>query len=302
MEWLQLAGGLATYRDIATAPLILASIYRGLREATIESINLNGLGFELISGKTTEACFTFFIGRKTRHAAQWLMSLKKGCSWICPAVEKWTPEIPNMAWWDNYQGRFGAIEAAYKNVFEGCPFCPELGKREKQALLTQIAKDNKLPMIVDFCLLFVVGTSYQTFCPASKLASEKGKAASEGSGSVGPKAPIFVQRKRNLVKIVPSVFAVAKAASPSKASMLDSIQAGEDFTCKDSSVNHCCPQIPSPPSSPLAPVACSSPIPNVGEVLPKETAGAGEVEPHSEWAQTWISASVVLRTHLWHVY
>ncbi|KAH0974357.1 hypothetical protein GBA52_016256 [Prunus armeniaca] len=131
-------------------------------------------------------------------------------------------------------------------------------------------------MIVDFCLLFVVGTSYQTFCPASKLATEKGKAASEGSGSVGPKAPIFVQRKRNLVKIVPSVFAVAKAASPSKASMLDSI-------------------IPSPPSSPLAPVTSSSPIPNVGEVLPKETAGAGEVEPDSERAQTWISASVCIK-------
>ncbi|KAH0974356.1 hypothetical protein GBA52_016255 [Prunus armeniaca] len=131
-------------------------------------------------------------------------------------------------------------------------------------------------MIVGFCLLFVVGNSYQTFCPASKLATEKGKAASEGSRSVGPKAPIFVQRKRNLVNTVPSVSAVAKAASPSKASV----------------PNY---DIPSPPSSPLAPVACSSPIPNVGEVLPKETAGAGEVEPHSEWAQTWISALVVLR-------
>lgn len=68
----------------------------------------------------------------------------------------------------------------------------------------------------------MVGTSYQTFCPASKLATEKGKAASEGSGSVGPKAPIFVQRKRNLVNTVPSVSAVAKAASPSKASMPNS--------------------------------------------------------------------------------
>lgn len=68
----------------------------------------------------------------------------------------------------------------------------------------------------------MVGTSYQTFCPASKLATEKGKAASEGFGSVGPKAPIFVQRKRNLVNTVPSVSAVAKAASPSKASMPNS--------------------------------------------------------------------------------
>ncbi|CAB4279160.1 unnamed protein product [Prunus armeniaca] len=283
MEWLQLAGGLATYRDIATAPLILASIYRGLREATIESINLN----------KDQTCCSMADEPEERL----LLALK--------------------AWWDHYQGRFGAIEAAYKNVFEGCPFCPELGKREKQALLTQIAKDNKLPMIVDFCLLFVVGTSYQTFCPASKLATEKGKATSEGSGSVGPKAPIFVQRKRNLVKIMPSVFAVAKAASPSKASMPDSIPeitqskrartspaktpesttAGPRYSFKASYL-----LIPSPPSSPLAPVASSSPIPNVGEVLPKETAGAGEVEPHSERAQTWIYASVVLRTHLWHVY
>lgn len=52
-----------------------------------------------------------------------------------------------QAWWDHYEGRFGAIEATYKKMFEGCPFRWELGKREKQALLTQIAEDNKLPMI-----------------------------------------------------------------------------------------------------------------------------------------------------------
>lgn len=44
MEWLQLAGCLATYRDIATAPLILANIYKGLGEVTIEPINLNVKG------------------------------------------------------------------------------------------------------------------------------------------------------------------------------------------------------------------------------------------------------------------
>ncbi|CAB4286045.1 unnamed protein product [Prunus armeniaca] len=44
MEWFKVAGGLATYRDIATGPLILASIYNGLREATIEPINLNVKG------------------------------------------------------------------------------------------------------------------------------------------------------------------------------------------------------------------------------------------------------------------
>lgn len=36
----------------------------------------------LISGKTTEECFTFFLGRKTRHASQWMMSLKRSCSWF----------------------------------------------------------------------------------------------------------------------------------------------------------------------------------------------------------------------------
>lgn len=79
-----------------------------------------------------------------------------------------------------------------------------------------------LLFLVGFCLLFVVGTSYQTFCPASKLVTEKGKASGEGSGSIGPKAPIFVQRNQNLVKTVPFVSAVSKAASPSKASMPDS--------------------------------------------------------------------------------
>ncbi|KAH0972694.1 hypothetical protein GBA52_024850 [Prunus armeniaca] len=44
MEWFKVAEGLATYRDIATGPLILASIYNGLREATIEPINLNVKG------------------------------------------------------------------------------------------------------------------------------------------------------------------------------------------------------------------------------------------------------------------
>ncbi|PQP98292.1 uncharacterized protein Pyn_37593 [Prunus yedoensis var. nudiflora] len=116
MEWLHLAEGLASYRDIATGLLILASIYRALREATVESINLNVKGplwmvqvwlqwsfpdlrgrkllvapnvvplrdliLGLVSGKTTEECFTFFMGRKTRHASQWMMSLKKGCSWF----------------------------------------------------------------------------------------------------------------------------------------------------------------------------------------------------------------------------
>ncbi|VVA32499.1 Hypothetical predicted protein [Prunus dulcis] len=172
--------------------------------------------------------------------------------------------------------------------------------------------------------------SYQTFCPVSKLAIEKGKAASEGSGSVGPKALIFVQRKRNLVKTVPSISAAAKAASPSKTSMPDSdvplflsssvekLGTRKRYLPKESvsggDVGQIQPDIaqskrartspantlksttiPSPPSSPLEPVASSSPIPSVGEVLLKEPVGAGEVEPYSERAQTWISASVVLK-------
>ncbi|CAB4286698.1 unnamed protein product [Prunus armeniaca] len=44
MEWLHLAKSLVSYRDIATGPLILGSIYRALREATIVPINLNVKG------------------------------------------------------------------------------------------------------------------------------------------------------------------------------------------------------------------------------------------------------------------
>ncbi|CAB4268889.1 unnamed protein product [Prunus armeniaca] len=44
MEWLHLAEGLASYWDIATGPLVLGSIYRALREATVAPINLNVKG------------------------------------------------------------------------------------------------------------------------------------------------------------------------------------------------------------------------------------------------------------------
>ncbi|PQM37585.1 formin-like protein 14 [Prunus yedoensis var. nudiflora] len=159
MEWLHLAEGLSSYRDIATGPLILASIYRALREATVEPINLNVKGplwmvqawlqwtfpelrarklrvatnavplrellLSAASGKTTEECFTFFLCRRTRHAFQWLMNLKRGSPWfenrsicqgprsgkaplasenmdifsackrmICPVVVGWTLELP----------------------------------------------------------------------------------------------------------------------------------------------------------------------------------------------------------------
>ncbi|KAH0972539.1 hypothetical protein GBA52_024695 [Prunus armeniaca] len=121
-----------------------------------------------------------------------------------------------QAWWDHYQGRFGAIEAAYKKVFEGCPFRRELGNRKNQALLAQLEEDNKLPM--------TIATSHKiTFRPFKELATEKGKATGEGSGFAGPKVLIFVQRKRNLVKTTPSPSLVAKVTSPSKTSKLDSI-------------------------------------------------------------------------------
>ncbi|KAI5327523.1 hypothetical protein L3X38_026919 [Prunus dulcis] len=228
----------------------------------------------------------------------WRYSVNKGSSYRFPKLSrdnllgiraKYADSTQALE--DHYQGRFRAIEAAYKKVFEGFPFCLELGKREKQALLTQIAKDNKFPMIV------------------SKLAIEKGKL---------------------LVKTVPSISAAAKAASPSKTSMPDSdvplflsssvekLGTRKRYLPKESvsggDVGQIQPDIaqskrartspaktlksttiPSPPSSPLEPVASSSPIPSVGEVLLKEPVGAGEVEPYSERAQTWISASVVLK-------
>lgn len=45
-------------------------------------VPLRDLVSSSISEKTTKECFTFFIGRKTRHVAQWLLSLKKGCFWF----------------------------------------------------------------------------------------------------------------------------------------------------------------------------------------------------------------------------
>ncbi|KAH0972693.1 hypothetical protein GBA52_024849 [Prunus armeniaca] len=166
-----------------------------------------------IFGKTIEECFVFFMGRKTRHVDSMVDESEERAKY---AESSQFLELKSyqldccctealQAWWDHYADRFGAIEATYKKVFKGCPFRRELGKREKQALLTQIAEDNKLPMIV--------ATNHQTFCPPSEPAFEKGKAASEGSGFATPKALIFVQMKRNLVKEVPSASLVVKAAS-----------------------------------------------------------------------------------------
>ncbi|CAB4286046.1 unnamed protein product [Prunus armeniaca] len=56
----------------------------------------------------------------------------------------------------------------------------------------------------------IVATNHQNFCPPSEPVSEKGKAASEGSGFARPKALIFVQMKRNLVKEVPSASLVVR--------------------------------------------------------------------------------------------
>ncbi|CAL9024636.1 unnamed protein product [Prunus brigantina] len=123
-----------------------------------------------ISGRTIEECFVFFMGRKTRHVYSIVDEAKYAESSQFLELKSYQLDCccteALQVWWDHYEGQFGAIEATYKKVFEGCPFRWELGKREKQALLTQIAEDNKLPMIV--------ATNHQTFCPSSESTTEKG--------------------------------------------------------------------------------------------------------------------------------
>ncbi|CAB4285962.1 unnamed protein product [Prunus armeniaca] len=214
------------------------------------------------------------------------------------------PSIKRSAlWWENahqklpiwcrglqplilQQAAWMPPKAAYKKVFKGCPFRRELGKRENQALLAQLAEDNKLPM--------TVATSHKTFRPFKELATEKGKATGEGSGFAGPKVLIFVQRKRNLVKTAPSPSLVAKVTSPSKTSKLDSIvplsptSSGrvEKLGARKRSLLE-----ESFPCPPLALVLPPSPNPNAGEVL-QGGARAGEVKPPSEGARAGTSTSI----------
>lgn len=51
------------------------------------------------------------------------------------------------SWWDHYHGRFGAIDTAYKRIFEGCLLRRELNGEDRQILLEQIANDNMLSLI-----------------------------------------------------------------------------------------------------------------------------------------------------------
>ncbi|PQQ19015.1 hypothetical protein Pyn_14955 [Prunus yedoensis var. nudiflora] len=46
------------------------------------AIPLRELLLSTAFGKTTEECFAFFLCRKTRHAFQWMMNLKRGSSWF----------------------------------------------------------------------------------------------------------------------------------------------------------------------------------------------------------------------------
>ncbi|BFG34693.1 hypothetical protein CerSpe_209670 [Prunus speciosa] len=54
---------------------------RKLRVAS-NAVPLRELLLSTASGKTTEECFTFFLCRKTRHAFQWMMNLKRGSPWF----------------------------------------------------------------------------------------------------------------------------------------------------------------------------------------------------------------------------
>ncbi|PQP93883.1 uncharacterized protein Pyn_32783 [Prunus yedoensis var. nudiflora] len=54
---------------------------RKLRVAS-NTVPLRELLLSTASGKTTEECFTFFLCRRTRHAFQWLMNMKRGSPWF----------------------------------------------------------------------------------------------------------------------------------------------------------------------------------------------------------------------------
>lgn len=68
MEWLHLAKGLASHRDIATGPLSLALIYRALREATVERVNRNVKGPLWMVQIWLERTFLELRGRKLQVA------------------------------------------------------------------------------------------------------------------------------------------------------------------------------------------------------------------------------------------
>ncbi|KAI5310929.1 Hypothetical predicted protein [Prunus dulcis] len=81
---------LASWRDVADGPLVLASIYKGLKEATIEPINLN------VNGQLGMVqALRMLIGPRLLRI--WRYSHVSNRD-ISPVVEKWTPEIINMVW------------------------------------------------------------------------------------------------------------------------------------------------------------------------------------------------------------
>ncbi|BFG28518.1 hypothetical protein CerSpe_147920 [Prunus speciosa] len=116
MEWIHLAEALAYHSDVAIGPLLLASIYRCLRDITVVPFNMNVNGplwmvqvwlqwqfpelrasqlefaedkapmeqllSSPISGKTTEECFTFFQSKRARSPDQWKMSMRRKYPWF----------------------------------------------------------------------------------------------------------------------------------------------------------------------------------------------------------------------------
>ncbi|CAB4298964.1 unnamed protein product [Prunus armeniaca] len=104
MESLHLAEGLASHRDIATGPLVLGAFVDGANLATmngrdlqvaLDVMPLRDLILNSVSGKTTEECFTFFMGRKNRSVTQWMMNLKRSCSWFADRLIYQAPKDAN---------------------------------------------------------------------------------------------------------------------------------------------------------------------------------------------------------------
>ncbi|CAB4268888.1 unnamed protein product [Prunus armeniaca] len=213
------------------------------------------------------------MGRKSRSVTQWMMNLKRSCSWFkdrliyqgprdvdaplastnmdtfsclqsrdlpCggkmdfrnyqSGVEAYNPQFFNrqsrfvlsfskieqrrspggsgQAWWNNYLGRFGTIDAAYKRAFKSCPFCQNLREDGRHALLEQIATDNKLPL--------TISANYQKLCSSAQLTVLAKERPSSGSASSVPEIPTLVQRRQSSGRVSVPLGPMPKASNLSR--------------------------------------------------------------------------------------
>ncbi|BBN67523.1 hypothetical protein Prudu_102S002000, partial [Prunus dulcis] len=198
----------------------------------------------------------YWLNRKTRHASQWMMSLKKGCSWFKNRLIYQGPkgvddpmasenmdifsclqsrDLPCGGRTDSRNYQYGV--EAYLQFFSrqlGCPKFPRLSREDLVGIRAKYADSTQAlelkPYQPDCCCT----QSFQSWwnhyhgrfgaidiVPDLLLSRPAGgmerRGVGEGSGPAGSKTPIFVQRRRNLVKTRIPVSHVSKVVSPSKA-------------------------------------------------------------------------------------